>query len=91
MTQKELALALFHRLIDLEIEQLAMSGLLDSRILPESQLEPWRPKLRRIRAEQTFRDIVCAKYEHIEQLLLASTDECPDALSLLESIAQGLV
>jgi hypothetical protein len=35
-TQKQLALKLFHRLVNLEIEQLAMSSVLDSRITPQN-------------------------------------------------------
>ena len=91
MTQKELALVLFNRLIDLEVEQVAMAGVLDSRLQPDSQIQPWRPKVRTLRESKTLRDTARAKYEHIEQSLLASTDECPGALSLLVSVARGLV
>ena len=90
-SSRELAVALLHNLVDLEIERLAMANLLDFARHPETN-QPliWRPMVQPNR-DEILRGIVYAKYAEIERELLESTSDCPDALSHLESVSKGLV
>lgn len=91
MTNKERILLILNRLIDLDVERIAMANLLKFARDRESRLPlEWRPMVR-ANHDQILRDIVSGKYVEIKQLIQDSTPECSDALSLLESALKGLV
>jgi len=82
---------MLHTLADLELKQIAMANVLDTRITPEDQHHLWRPKVRSLQEHETLKASARAKYADIEQTFLLATDDCPEALSLLLPIAKGLV
>jgi hypothetical protein len=90
MIDRELALLLLDRLIDLELERIAMANLLNFARVPESGLPlEWRPMVQASH-DQMLRDIVSGKYAETRRAILDSTTDCPNALSLLESVLTGL-
>lgn len=89
-TNKDLALIILKRLIDLETQQTAMRGILDNcKNVDTRELLDWRPMVRR--ESSTLREMIHARYADIERKVLASKSDCPDALSLLESVSKDLV
>ena len=91
LTNKQLAIVLLNRLIDLDVERIAMANILDFVRDPVSaQPLDWRPTVWASH-DQILRDIVSGKYAETLRAMQDSTSDCPDALSLLESASKGLV
>jgi hypothetical protein len=87
-TNQELALALLHKLVDLETERLAMEAVLNScRDIDTRQLLNWRPAVEKCRY-QIAQDNPVTKYSDIEHALSVATPESPEALSLLLEVAE---
>jgi hypothetical protein len=90
MTNKELVLVLLNRLIDLEVERIAMAGLLQLARVPKTGLPlDWHLEVRATH-DQIFRDIVSGKYVETRQAIQESTPDCSNALSLLEKALKDL-
>jgi hypothetical protein len=92
MTQKELALTLLQSLTDAEIRIASMRAILDTCYVyqhGEQRSLEWRPMVRPL--EKTIAAAVAARHELQKLAIQASTDDCPDALSVLAEVAQGLV
>jgi hypothetical protein len=91
-TNKELALILLQRLIDLEVEINVMADLLNRCWDTEKgQGLNWRSFVEKARENSEITDAIVSKYAQVKEQMQASTSECPDALSLLESAAKGRV
>ena len=90
MTNRELALTLLKRLIDLEVERIAMVNLLKFARVPDTGLPlDWRREVRATR-EQISQDVEFAKYAALRQSILDATPEDSTVFSLLESVLKGL-
>jgi hypothetical protein len=89
-TNKEMALLLLQRLIDLEVEINVMAELL-SRFWDKEKFQafPWRQWVNEARETSEITDAIVSKYAQLKEQMQASTSECPDALSLLVSAAKG--
>lgn len=86
---RELALELLQRLIDLETERSSMAWILEFAKDPQTQ-QPvdWRSILRKDFSEgEVIRDGVLERYAQVRKSLLAAKPDCPDALSLLLSVS----
>jgi hypothetical protein len=93
-TQKELAITVFDRLVELETRNIAMSAILDLCYVEQQGIRQplqWKESERQMRENQTTQGVVNARFSEIQRSILAATDGCPDALSLLALVAKGLV
>jgi hypothetical protein len=84
---RELALELLQRLIDLEAERLAMAGILILAKTQDGQPLDWKNIVKSDCGPfGKSRDIVRRNFAKLEEQLQSSTPDCADALSLLGSI-----
>jgi hypothetical protein len=89
ITNRDLALTILQRLSDLEIENYAMAELLNNCWdVDKQQGIYWRPLVDQTRARPDFRQSVLSSHDSLRERLQVSTSDCPEALSLLASIAK---
>jgi hypothetical protein len=90
-TNRDAAVALMYRLIELEVTQSAMIAVLDTcRDVDLHRPLIWRPLVQSHRTDERLREAVRGRYDAIERAMLASTGDCPEALSLLSSMLPNL-
>jgi hypothetical protein len=93
-TNKELALAILQRLNNLEAKYYAMEDILSHCLDRKThQYILWRPMIAptvlALRADETFRERVFARFANCEQQVRAQPSHCPDGLALLASILKS--
>ena len=88
-TNRDLALDLLDRLIDLECERNAMAAILNTvTVGPERQPLIWKSDIQNhCEDNQPVRDAIAYRYAAIKESLRSSTPDCPNALSLLLKVS----
>jgi len=88
-TEKEAAIALLHKLIDMRVENCALKGVVSMfKRAEENSLLDWRPLVEEVLANGIVRDDVRAKYAHIEESLRAQSDSDSAVLKLLDFFSE---
>jgi hypothetical protein len=84
-TNRELAIDLLNRLIDLECERNAMAAILKTvTVGPDHRPIDWKSDVQSLcNVNRTIRDAIDHRYAEIKESLRSSSPDCPDALSLL--------
>jgi hypothetical protein len=88
-TNRELAIDLLTRLIDLECERNAMAAILATvTVGPDHRPLDWKSSVQgHCHQGEIVRDAIEYRYAAIKESLRSSSPDCPDALSLLLKVS----